>query len=131
MEAIIGSTIPVFVALTLVIFGFAGFMAGQGLATTWRPLWQVLPYSLLLGLADRFFTWSLFVSEASVPVDVTATTEVVQEMTLWSGSAFLICTAVLIVYCLLGYRLTRVRQMVRQYPWLYEQTSPLSWRERA
>jgi hypothetical protein len=130
MEAIIGSTTTVFVALTLVIFGFAAFMAGQGLATTWRPLWQVLPYSLLLAFADRFFTWSLFDSGSDVPVDVTLVVEVVDDISLWSGSAFLICTAVLIGYCLLGYRLTRVRQMVRQYPWLYEQTSPLSWRER-
>ena len=26
--------------------------------------------------------------------------------------------------------MTRARQMARQYPWLYEQTSPFSWRER-
>jgi len=129
MEDIIGSTVPVFVALTLVIFGFAAFMAGQGLATTWRPLWQVVPYSLLLTVADRFFTWSLFDSDEGVRVEGAA--EVAEELSLWSGSAFLICAAILIVYCILGYRLTRVRQMVRQYPWLYEQTSPLSWRERA
>jgi len=129
MEDIIGSTIPVFVALTLVIFGFAAFMAGQGLATTWRPLWQILPYSLLLAAADRFFTWALFDTGGEAPTAGAA--EVAQELSLWSGSAFLVSAVVLIGYCLVGYRLTRVRQMVGQYPWLYEQSSPFSWRERA
>jgi hypothetical protein len=32
---------------------------------------------------------------------------------------------------LLGYRTTRARQMTRQYPWLYERTGLLSWREKA
>ena len=26
--------------------------------------------------------------------------------------------------------MTRARQMARQYPWLYEQTGPFTWRER-
>lgn len=129
MEDLVGSTIPVFVALTLVIFGFAAFMAGQGLATTWRPLWQVLPYALLLAAADRFFTWGLFDSEGEP--SATEAVEMVHELSLWSGPAFLISALLLLGYCVVGYRMTRVRQMVQQYPWLYEQTSPFTWRRRA
>jgi len=29
-----------------------------------------------------------------------------------------------------AYRLTRVRQMVQQYPWLYERKGLLGWEER-
>jgi hypothetical protein len=112
MEALVGSSLTVFIGLTVVIFGFAAFMTGHGLATTWRPAWQTVPYSILLGAANRFFTYSLF------------------NGVLLSLSGFIISTAVLIIICLVGYRLTRVRQMVRQYPWLYEQSSPFSWRER-
>ncbi|HEV8028621.1 MAG TPA: hypothetical protein VGP50_14400 [Stellaceae bacterium] len=32
--------------------------------------------------------------------------------------------------CLLAYRMTQVRLMLRQYPWLYEAGGPFSWRER-
>jgi hypothetical protein len=37
---------------------------------------------------------------------------------------------VLLVACFIGYRTTLARQMVRQYPWLYESSGPLSWRSR-
>jgi len=30
----------------------------------------------------------------------------------------------------LGYRLTRTRQMVEQYPWAYERRGPLWWRAK-
>jgi hypothetical protein len=39
-------------------------------------------------------------------------------------------TLVLIAGASLGYRLTRVSQMVSQYPWLYERSSPFSWRAK-
>ena len=35
-------------ALTIVMFGGGGFLMGQALADTWRPWWQILPYSALL-----------------------------------------------------------------------------------
>lgn len=31
----------------------------------------------------------------------------------------------------LGYQITRTRLMTRQYRWLYELTSPLTWRKRS
>jgi hypothetical protein len=37
---------------------------------------------------------------------------------------------IVVALALLGYRLTRVSQMVTQYPWLYERTGPLSWRSK-
>ncbi|MCP4330798.1 MAG: hypothetical protein GY791_20610 [Alphaproteobacteria bacterium] len=112
MESLLGSSVTVFVGLTVILLGFAAFMTGQGLALTWRPISQAFPYSALLGLANRFFAYSLFDGE------------------LLSISGFVVCTAVLTAICLFGYRLTRVRQMVRQYPWLYVQSTPLSWRKR-
>ena len=52
------------------------------------------------------------------------------EGTLLSLHYFLTDTLVLILGAMLGFRLTRVRQMTSQYPWLYERTSPLSWKEK-
>jgi hypothetical protein len=38
---------------------------------------------------------------------------------------------IVMAIALLGYRLKRVSQMVTQYPWLYERSSPLGWRNKA
>ena len=116
MIEVLGTSWQVFVGITLVLLGFAAWMTGQGLARTWRPMWQAVPYSLLLGLADRFLTWGLFDPEN---VDV-----------LWLISGYLIDTAVLLGYALIAYRLTKVRKMVSQYPWIYEQVGPFAWREK-
>lgn len=112
MEALLGTTLPVFIGITFVLSGFAAYMTGQALATTWRPLSQVVLYSLLLGLADRFLTWALFQGE------------------LLSVTGYLIDTFVIFIIASLAFRLTLVRRMTAQYPWVYERTGVFTWRER-
>ena len=112
MDDVLGSSLPVFIGITLVLMGFATYMTGQSLAGTWRPLWQVFPYSLMLGAADRFLTWALF------------------QEPLFSPTAYVIDTAILLVICLSAYRLTQARKMVSQYPWIYERSGPFGWREK-
>ncbi len=103
---------PVFIGLTVVIIGGAGFLTGHALARGWRPAWQVVLYSALLGLADRFLNYALF------------------DGVLLSLSGYLIGTAVICGLGLLAYRLTRVGTMVAQYPWLYERAGLFAWREK-
>ena len=112
MEDLLGSGIPVFCGITLVLMGVATYSTGQALADTWRPLWQIIPYGLLLGAADRFLTWALFMGP------------------LFSLTAYVFDTAILLVICLLAYRLTRARKMVNQYPWIYERSGLFGWREK-
>jgi hypothetical protein len=112
MEALLGTTLPVFIGVTFGLSGFAAYMTGQALATTWRPVSQVILYSLLLGLADRFLTWALFQGE------------------LLSLSGYLIDTFVIFVITWLSFRLTLVRRMTAQYPWVYERAGLFTWRER-
>ncbi|WP_420348511.1 DUF6867 family protein [Pelagibius sp.] len=112
MIPILGTSLPVFIAVTVVLVGGAAFLAGQALSAHWRPAWQVVGYSLLLGLADRFVIFSLFGGE----------------LLLLSG--YVIDTAVIMAIALLSYRLTRARTMVAQYPWLYERAGPFGWRAR-
>lgn len=101
---------PVFIGITVVLFGFASLMTGQALASTWRPIgWTVL-YILLLGLADRFIVWSLFGGE------------------LGSPAGYLVDTGTLLAIGLISYRVTQVRKMVSQYPWLYRANGPFFWR---
>ena len=112
MESILGTTFSVFFGITVVIMGFAAFATGQAIAVSWRPIWQGFFYCALLGLADRFFTFSLFDGE------------------LLSVTGYILDTVVLIGIFQIGFRLTRAKTMVAQYPWLYERAGPFSWRER-
>ena len=96
----------VYFGVTICIAGWAAYMMGQALASTWRPMWQVILYSILLGLADRFIVFALFDGE------------------LLSISGWLIDTATLMLIGLLSYRSTQARKMVSQYPWLYRRSGP-------
>lgn len=99
-----------FLGMTIVIFGGAAAMTGQALARNWRPIWQILPYALLLGLGDRFLLYALFGAR------------------LLSVRGYAAAVVILLVLGLAAYRLTQTRCMVRQYPWLYERAGPFHWR---
>jgi hypothetical protein len=109
---LLGTSLGDFIGVTLVLFGGAAFMTGQALAGTWRPLWQIVPYGLLLTAANRFFSWGLF------------------EGKLLSLSGFIIDAVVIIAIGAAAYRLTLVHKMTTQYPWLYERAGLFSWRVR-
>ncbi len=113
MEQLLGNSLAVFVGMTFVLAGGASWLMGQALAANWRPLWQLFVYAALLGCADRFMIFALFDGE------------------LLSVGGYLVDTAVLSILALVAFRLNRVRRMVNQYPWLYEQTTPFGWRRKA
>ena len=102
----------VFLLLTVIIGGGAAFLAGRGLARSWKPFWRIFFYMALLAAAVRFFHYALF------------------DGRLLSLYYFLVAYAVLLAAASLGYRFMRTTQMITQYRWLYERTSPLTWRER-
>ncbi len=106
----IGATLPVFIGLTVVLMGGAGWLMGQAMARGWRPPWQVGGYGLLLGLADRFLTFSLFDGVLLTPL------------------GYAVDTAVIIALAMVGYRITLAAKMVTQYPWLYRRAGPFGWR---
>jgi hypothetical protein len=98
--------------VTGVIGGGAAFLAGRAIASTWRPFWSVLIYMAMLGAAVRFVHFALF------------------EGTLLSPVSYVADTLYLIVMGSLAWRMTRAAQMATQYHWLYERTSPLTWRQK-
>lgn len=112
MESVLTTPWPVFLGLTVALFGGAGFLTGQSLAQGWRPMTQVYLYGLLLGAGDRFLVFALFGGD------------------LLSVYGFLLHSAVIIVIALVGYRITQAYRMVTQYPWLYERTGLFSWQEK-
>ena len=105
-------SIWLFLLVTVCMGGWAAWMTGRAVALTWRPVWQCVAATLVLGAAVRFIHFALF------------------EGSLRSLHYYLVDAAVVTAIGLLGYRVTRARQMTTQYRWLYERTGPLTWREK-
>ncbi|HZO46998.1 MAG TPA: hypothetical protein VFB68_13965 [Xanthobacteraceae bacterium] len=102
----------VFVLLTLVLGGGAAALTGRAIAATWRPWWHVIPLALLLGAAVRFLHFALFGGM------------------LFSLPHYVADTAVCLAAGLIGFRLTRVAQMVSSYGWINERGNLYTWRRR-
>jgi hypothetical protein len=105
-------SLRVFLVLTVIIGGGAAFLAGRGLARSWKPFSRILFYMAMLAAAVRFFHYALFDGD------------------LLSLYYYLVTYVVLVAAATLGFRVMRTTQMVTQYRWLYERTSPLTWRAR-
>ena len=112
MQALLGTSIGVFVAVTVIVVGGAAIMTGRALADGWKSPWHVVLACVGLVLVDRFLIYALFQGE------------------LLSASGFLIGLVVITALALLAYRVTVVHKMVTQYPWRYERTSLFKYRER-
>ncbi len=100
------------ILVTGVLAGGAAWLTGRAVANTWRSLWQLALYIVLLTAFTRFLHFALF------------------EGPLLSGAGYLVDLAILAVMAVTGFRVTRTNQMVTQYNWLYERVGPLSWRAR-
>ena len=112
LESLTGTSLAVSIGLTLVLGGGAAVLTGQAIAGSWRPMWQLPFASLGLGLADRFLVYALF------------------DGPLFSLIGFLVDTAVIMAIGLVAYRLALVKNMVQQYPWLYERAGLWRYRHR-
>ncbi|MFY7962232.1 MAG: DUF6867 family protein [Elsteraceae bacterium] len=102
-----------FILLTLIFFGWIGYMTAASLGRTWRPAWHNVAYGFCLAGANRLLEMMLFQGDLS------------------SLRGFLVASGYLIVVMLLSYRITVTKMMVTQYPWLYERTGLLGWREKS
>jgi hypothetical protein len=106
------SSFGVFLLMTIFLGGGAAWLSGRAIAMTWRPAWQVVVYTVLLAAVVRFLYYGLF------------------EGTLLSLHYYIVNLIILFVIASLGFRITRVGQMVSQYPWLYARSGPFAWKKR-
>ena len=102
-----------FVLLTLAIGGGAAWRTGQAVAQGWGATWPVAAYIALLAAAIRFLHYALFGGA------------------LLSLASYLVDFAILLVIALVAYRVRRTRHMTEQYPWMFERSGPLTWRDRS
>lgn len=101
-----------FIILTLMLGGWLAYMTGRALATTWRGYGMLIVALLFLGLVNRFIHFA------------------VVEGSLFSLKYYMSDTICLIFIGILGFQITRTKQMTTQYWWLYERINPLVWRKR-
>ncbi|MEO5323856.1 hypothetical protein PV773_11095 [Mesorhizobium sp. CC13] len=102
-----------FFFVTCLLGGWAAWMTGRACAQTWRTYGKLVLYILGLGIGVRFIHHALFGG------------------TMFSLQYYVVDTIVLLIFATLGYKYTRTNQMVKQYHWLYEKASPLSWRPKS
>jgi hypothetical protein len=89
-----------FLLVTVAIGGGAGWLTGRSMALTWRPWWKVVLATLLLGLGVRFIHFALF------------------DAHFLSLHYYAVDTGFALVFALIGYHVTRSRQMAQQYGFL-------------
>lgn len=106
-------SIFLFILVTIVMGGWAAWMTGRAIALTWRPIFQLPLYILILGWVVRFIHFALFGG------------------TLLTLHYYIVDTILLLAFAFAGWRYTRAGQMTTQYRWLYERTGPFGWKPRA
>jgi Domain of unknown function (DUF6867) len=113
MQSLLGTSLGVFIGLTVIITGGAAIMTGRALADGWKSPVQVVFACLGLGLGNRFLVYALFGGP------------------LLHLSGFVIAFLVITALGLVAHRITAVRKMVNQYPWRYERASLWAYREKS
>jgi hypothetical protein len=104
------SSVFIFILVTIVLGGAAGYSTGKAIALTWRPGWHLIVSAIVLGVAVRFLHFALFGASFLTP------------------HYYAIDTLLVLAAAGLGFRLTRVWQMTTRYRWLYRAAGPFGWR---
>jgi fatty acid desaturase len=102
-----------FALVTVLMGGWAAWRTGMAIAKTWKPIWLLIPYMLLLGAAVRFIHFAMF------------------HGSLFSLRYYIVDTIIVMVAAYLGWRSERAHGMARQYGFAFEKTSFLSWRRKS
>ena len=105
-------SLGVFLLVTVAMGGGAAWLSGRAIASTWRPVWHVALYMVILSFAVRFIHFALF------------------DAKLLTLRYYLVDFAVCLAFAYLGFRLTRVTQMVTRYNWINERSGLFGWRRR-
>jgi hypothetical protein len=105
-------SLGVFLLVSVILGGGAAALAGRAVALTWRPWWQLVAYSLMLGAAVRFIHFALL------------------DGTLLSIHYLALDSAVCAIFAFLGFAASRATRMAAQYPWINEPNGWLRWRRK-
>jgi hypothetical protein len=104
-------SVLIFILVTIIMGGAAGYSTGKAIAQTWRPGWHLIASAAVLGVAVRFIHYALFGAS------------------FLTVHYYLIDTLLVLAATFAGFRLTRVKQMTTRYSWLYQAAGPFAWKE--
>lgn len=105
--------VRVVLRVLVVLLGFwTAWRTGKAVAEGWGELPLVFGYTLLLALVMRFLHHALFAGP------------------MLDAPLYLMDLVVLLVFSIIGFRYRRTLQMSNNYYWLYEKTSPISWKRK-
>ncbi len=102
-----------FLFVTVILAGGAAYLTGRAVARSWQTNTTLVLYMVLLALATRFIHFALFQGTLLSPY--------------YLAVDFIVITAI----ALLGKRITRARQMARQYSFEYDRKGSLSWARKS
>ena len=111
IDDIIGTSVSVFIGLTVILLGGAAFLSGQAVANGWGAPTIGVFYCIMLAFTDRFLTYALFDGDGTLI------------------TAFVISWCYFLAVFLFAHRVTMARKMVRQYPWMYRRQGLFGWRQ--
>lgn len=98
-----------FVFVTIILAGGAAFLTGRAVARAWEGETRLIIYMVLLAAATRFIHFALFGG------------------TLLAPYYYLVDFVVITIIAILGKRITRAKQMSRQYSFEYVRNSAVTW----
>jgi len=98
--------------LVMLIGFWTAWRTGRAVAEGWNGLPTVVLYTAALGLVMRFLHYALFQGPFISP------------------SYYLLDLVLLLIFSIIGFRIRRTQQMVRNYYWLYEPTSAFTWKNK-
>ena len=101
-----------FFFVTGILAGGAAYLTGRAVARSWQGDGVLITYMVLLAAATRFIHFALF------------------RGTLLSPWYYVVDLIVITVIAFIGKRITRSRQMARQYSFEYDRKGMLSWGRR-
>ena len=87
----------VFILVTILLGGSGAWLTGRAIAGTWRPVWQVAVYGLILAAVVRFIHMALFGG------------------TLLSLHYYLVDAAFCLAFAFGGYKVTRERASLTRW----------------
>jgi hypothetical protein len=127
----------IFLLLSIVLGGSASMAAGRALASTWRPASHCIHYAIPIAAAIAFLHYALF-QESVIPlyaigsafINLGADTKAGIVSLLFNLRGFFALFVIHAAFALLGFRLTRTRQMAGQYSFAFKAQGPLSWRAK-
>ncbi|MBM2715147.1 hypothetical protein JQK88_28805 [Mesorhizobium caraganae] len=99
-----------YLSITIIMGGWTAWRTGKSVAENWQNYTTLVIYALLLGVAIRFIHHALF------------------HGTMLAPQYYIFDTVILSSSAFFGFLFHRTRQMTKNYYWLYEKSSPLSWR---